>query len=97
MFHFDRPVWALLNTRTGKLFAPLKINMCTFRGLYDSLKAANAGARMLNKRVAELDDGSIEDKEVLNRLYDFDVDSIKGQYIPIQIKLVEAKKYEEVI
>ena len=94
MFHFDRPVRALLNTRTGKLFAPLKIYNTWFRGVYDSKKAANAGARHLNKEVAELDDGTLS-KERLNKYYGFDVEAIKGQYIPVQIKLVEAFKEDE--
>ena len=87
-YNFDRPVWALLNTRTNKLFAPLKIGGCWFRGLYDSEKSAKAGARMLNNRVADLDDGTLEPTE-LNRFYGFDVAAVKGVYIPVEIKLVE--------
>lgn len=87
-YNFDRPVWALLNTRTNKLFAPLKIGGCTFRGVYDSLKSAKAGARMLNKRVAGLDDGSLNTKE-LNEFYGFDVRAVEGYYIPVEIKSVE--------
>lgn len=90
-YNFDRPVWVLLNTKTNKLFAPLKIGGCTFRGVYDSLKAANAGARMLNKRVAELGNGW-SDAERLNRFYGFDVAAIKGHYIPVEIKLVDVSK-----
>ena len=83
MFQFDRPVWALLNTRTGKLFTPLKIGRCTFRGVYDSLRAAKAGARVLNKTVDELS---------LNINYGFNVADIKGEYIPIQICNAEELK-----
>lgn len=91
MFQFDRPTWALLNTRTGKLFTPLKIGRCTFRGVYDSLKAAKAGARVLNKTVAELDDGTLP-RDKVNKFYGFDVEAIKGEYIPIQICNVEELK-----
>lgn len=84
-YNFDRPVWALLNTRTNKLFAPLKIGGCIFRGIYDSLKSAKAGARMLNKRVAGLDDGSLNTKR-LNEFYGFDVRAVEGYYIPVEIK-----------
>lgn len=87
-YNFDRPVWALFNTRTGKLFAPLKIYNTWFRGVYDSEKAAKAAARHLNKEVAELDDGTLDAKS-LNEFYGFDVAAIKGHYIPVEIKSVE--------
>lgn len=88
MFQFDRPVWALLNTRTGKLFTPLKIGRCTFRGVYDSLRAAKAGARVLNKTVAELDDGTLP-RDKVNKFYGFDVEAIKGWYEPVEIASVQ--------
>lgn len=88
MFQFDRPTWALLNTKTGKLFAPLKIGRCTFRGVYDSLRAAKAGAKALNKRVAELDDGTLP-RDRVNKLYGFDVEAIKGKYEPVEVASVQ--------
>lgn len=85
MLEFDRPVWGLLNTRTNKLFAPLKIYAVWYRGLYTSEKSAKAAARKLNKEVSELDDGTLS-KEFLNKFYGFDVEEVQGEYVPIEIK-----------
>ena len=88
MIKFNREVWGLINTRTGELFAPLKLYNTWFRGVYDSEKAAKAGARLLNKEVAELDDGTLDSKE-LNEYYGFDVEAVKGVYVPVKLKGAE--------
>lgn len=89
LIEFDREIWALLNTRTGKLFAPLNISRNWFRGFYDSEKSANAGAKMLNKRIAELDDDSSD-------FYGFDVKSVKGVYVPVKLETAKIDNNVEI-
>ena len=74
MAEFDKEVWGIINTKTGKLIPPLKTSyQGWFRGLYESEHAAKVGLEHL-----------------LNKIYGDDVLHYPGNhdYIPVKIKEV---------
>ena len=82
---FDRPTWALLNTRTNKLLAPLRIYGTWYRGLYDSEQGAKLAASKITEVVKYLDDKTLP-KDELNEYYGYDVEALQGTYVAIRLK-----------
>lgn len=80
---FNNQTYGLLNTRTGKLFSPIRIYGTWYRGLYDSETSAKIAAKKLNTSLKIIYD-SLKDYD-----WEFDIDDIYGEYIPIELRGME--------
>ena len=89
MIKFNREVWGLMNTRTGKLFAPLKIGGCWFRGLYDSEKSVKMAVKKLHEQIKKLEKYHNLSKEYCEMSYGNDIDTYFGEYVPVKLKGAE--------
>lgn len=89
MIEFNKEVWGLMNNRTGKLFTPLKISDCWYRGLYDSERAVRLAVKKLNEKVKDLEQRYSKHQDIIIRVYGADIDTYFGEYIPVKLKGVE--------
>ena len=61
---FNKTVYALKNTKTNTLLAPVKLfARCWFRGLYDTRRSAEKALKLFVKDIKEYDKYSIYDGE----------------------------------
>ena len=79
---FNKTVYALKNTKTNTLLAPVKLfARCWFRGLYDTRKSAEKALKLFVKNIKEFKDLGYDEYSIYN-----------GEYVVVEINEVDTNE-----